>query len=255
MIEYNFPQQAYFDNVGISNSGLGLIAKSPAHYQASLQMTRKQTPALQLGSAVHCAVLEPEEFGKRYALAEFDRRTKEGKAAYQEMLDNGQEGLSADMYMQVIGIQKAVMTHPLAKELLSGGDSEVSCFQVIDGTHTKARADYLRKDGIIVDLKTTQDASPEGFAKSIADFGYYRQAAWYMSLFGREMPVDSFIFVAVEKEPPFAIGVYTLSEEALERGQNEIWKLFEIYQECLQSGDWYGYPNEIKTLDLPAWKK
>ena len=94
MIEYNFPQQAYFDNVGISNSGLGLIAKSPAHYQASLQMTRKQTPALQLGSAVHCAVLEPEEFGKRYALAEFDRRTKEGKAAYQEMLENGQEGLS-----------------------------------------------------------------------------------------------------------------------------------------------------------------
>ena len=255
MIEYNFDQQAYFDNVGISKSGLDHMAKSPAHYQASLQMTRKQSPALLLGSAVHCAVLEPDEFGKRYALKDFSRTTKEGKAAYAELKDQGIEALPPDIYMQVIGMQKSVLNHPLAKDLLQNGDSEVSCFQNINGVHTKARADYLRKDGILVDLKTTQDASPLGFAKSVADFNYHRQVAWYWNLFSREIDVQDFYLIAVEKEPPYAVMVYTLDSEAIEKGQEECDKLFALYRHCLENDDWPAYPIEVQSLSLPAWRK
>lgn len=254
MIEYNFDQQAYFDNVGISKSGLDLMDLSPAHYQCSLGLTKKQSPALLLGSAVHCAVLEPDEFGKRYALADFDRRTKEGKAAYQDMLDNGQQGLTSDVYVQCLGMQRSVLNHPLAKDLLQNGDAEVSCFQNIDGTHTKARADYLRKDGIIVDLKTTANASPLEFAKSVATFNYHRQAAWYMDLFSREIDVSEFYFICVEKEPPYAVAIYTLDEQAIEKGQSECDRLFTLYKHCLEMDDWPAYPSEVQTLSLPAWK-
>lgn len=254
MIEYNFDQQAYFDNVGISKSGLDYIDISPAHYRASFQYTRKQSPALLLGSAVHCAVLEPDLFGKRYALADYDRRTKEGKAAYAELLDKGQEGLSAEIYTQVIGMQKSVMTHSIASSLLQNGDAEVSCFQNIDGVHTKARADYLRKDGIIVDLKTTASATPTEFAKSIANFNYHRQAAWYLDLFGREMDVETFMFICVEKEPPYAVAVYELDADSILQGKAECERLFTIYKHCIELDDWPSYPEEVRTLSLPAWR-
>jgi len=254
MLEFNFPQQQYFDNIGISKSGLDLLDLSPAHFQAGSTYNRKQSPALQIGSAVHCAVLEPEEFGNRYALADYDRRTKEGKAAHVEMLDRGIEGLNSDMYMQVIGMQKSVLNHPVAKELLQGGDAEVSCFQTVDGIHVKARADYLRKDGIIVDLKTTEDASPLEFAKSVLRYKYYRQAAWYTELFNREMDVNDFIFVVVEKSPPYAVAIYTLDSEAIEKGQQDCDRLFALYKHCLENDEWPGYSQEIQTLSLPKWK-
>jgi len=254
VIEYNFDQQAYFDNVGISKSGLDLLDLSPAHLQSSFGYNKKQTPALLLGSAVHCAVLEPDDFGKRYALADYDRRTKEGKAAYVEMLEKGIEGLSADIYTQVIGMQRSVLNHPLAKDLLQNGDAEVSCFQIREGVHTKARADYLRKDGIIVDLKTTANASPLEFSKSVANFNYHRQASWYMDLFGQEMPIEDFYFICVEKEPPYAVAIYTLDADAIGKGWEECDRLFNLYKHCLEMDDWPAYPNEVKTLSLPAWR-
>lgn len=250
MIEYNFPQQSYFDNVGISKSGLDHMAKSPAHYQASLQMTRKQSPALLLGSAVHCAVLEPDEFGNRYALADYDRRTKEGKAAYVEMQERGIEGLSADIYMQVIGMQKSVLNHPLAKDLLQNGDSEVSCFQNINGVHTKARADYLRKDGILVDLKTTQDASKKEFRQSCRKYRYANQAAWYTYLFGMEETVEAFYFIAVESSAPYAVSIYEIDQFSVEKAHEDNMRLFNIYKHCLENDDWPSYPDVIQELDI-----
>ena len=249
MITYNLEPQVYFDNVGINVSGLNLLDKSPAHYKASLQATKKSSPALLLGSAVHCAVLEPEEFGKRYALADYDRRTKEGKAKHQEMLDQGIEGLPFDVYTQVIGMQKSVMTHPLAKNMLEGGKTEVSCFQVKDGVHTKARADLV-KHNYIVDLKTTQDASPREFMKSIMTFKYYRQAAWYVDLFSKEMDIDTFYFLCVEKEPPYAVAIYELDSDLFFKGEADCLRLFETYKHCLATDEWHGYPEEIKTLGL-----
>ena len=249
MIDYICKPEDYFNHVGISVSGLNLIDKSPAHYQASLQGYKKQSAAFLLGSAVHCAVLEPDEFPKRYVLADYDRRTKEGKAKHAEMLDRGLEGLTAEMYTQVIGMQKSVLSHPLAKILFSNGNAEVSCFHNEDGVHTKARADYL-KDDSIVDLKTTQDASPREFLKSVMNFKYYRQAAWYLNKFNHYGPIDSFYFVAVEKEPPYAVAVYQLEDALIERGDVECDRLFRIYKNCLEMEDWPSYPEEIMTLTL-----
>ena len=55
----------HLDTTRISKSGLDLIQKSPAHYYyryLSGQHEERSSKALEIGSAVHAAVLEPELF-------------------------------------------------------------------------------------------------------------------------------------------------------------------------------------------------
>jgi hypothetical protein len=79
----------------------------------------------------------------------------------------------------------SVSQHPMAKNLLYDASSliEHTGFFEIEGTPCKVRPDlYNSKDsGIVLDLKTTIDASPKGFAKSVRQYGYLFQAAWYMT--------------------------------------------------------------------------
>ncbi len=61
----------YFAAPGLSNSGMSDLAVSPLRYwYKHINPERpadEPTPEMQVGSALHCAVLEPAEFDKRYA--------------------------------------------------------------------------------------------------------------------------------------------------------------------------------------------
>ena len=141
----------------ISKSGLDLINRAPAHYwerylnpKASPQ---KETPALLIGSAVHCAVLEPEEFGKRYAVGpRVDRRTKQGKEEWEAFLQTSEGFIQLDSETATLceRIMEAVRKFPAAKYLLNAGEAE----KVIEWTDEaievdcKARPDWLTPDNM-----------------------------------------------------------------------------------------------------------
>ena len=68
----------------LSKSNLDLIRKSPAHYKAFLDGEKsKPTPAMVFGSLVHSVVFNEDNFA---VMPECDRRTKEGKAIYEQFL-------------------------------------------------------------------------------------------------------------------------------------------------------------------------
>jgi hypothetical protein len=98
-------------------------------------------------------------------------------------------------------------------------------------------------------VKTTEDASPAGFARSVATFRYHVQAAHYLA--GTQG--KRFVFIAIEKKAPFAVAVYELDPVSLEVG--EIARMADLltYQMCDSSGQWPGYGNEIAPLTLPSW--
>lgn len=256
MISYDMTNEAYHSSAGISKSGLDLLARSPKHYWASLQQKQEQSTAFLIGSATHTAILEPKELSNRYAVIDADMRTKEGKEQKAEALKQGKDVLTGSQYADILRMRDSVMSHSIAKELFTNGDPEVSCLTEIDGASVRARADWLRKDKIIVDLKTTADASEREFSKSVASFNYHRQAAWYMDLFNKEwVDVDMFLFVCVEKTAPFSVAVYELDGEAIDQGRDECHKLLSIYKECMANEDWPSYPENITKLQLPAWKR
>ena len=251
----------YHANKAVSKSDLDLINRSPLHYINAVENPKEQTESMLFGSVVHKLVLEPETFAAEYIAApKCDRRTKEGKARWQEFIDNitTETVISEEMLTEATAVAEAVRKNPVADKLLKGGKSEESYFWTdsVTGIECKCRPDYLRPDGIVVDLKTTENASPEKFVKSAYDYRYYVQAWWYLhGLKQCGINAHDFIFIAVEKKSPYAVCVYAADDLMLQLGEREAVENLRTYAECEKSGIWYGYEKEpeIHSLSLPDW--
>jgi len=154
---------------------------------------------------------------------------------------------------------RAVYRHPAAAMLLGlAGKAETTHMwtDASTGLECKCRPDWLTDDGsIVVDLKTTEDASPAGFRKSIAQWRYGVQAAWYT--FGLEQATGTrpmqFIFIAVEKKPPYAVAVYAADEQMIEHGMKTAMCDLAKLADCKAADRWPGYSDQIEMISLPAW--
>jgi len=245
----------YHADPAVSASHLHAVAKSPQAYWARfLDPNRpavEPTAAMRFGSLTHCATLEPDELLQRYAVAP-DRRTKEGKAQADAMTQQGIEPVSQADLTTALSIAAAVRNHPVAAELLSYGKAEQSFWwtDLDTGIRCKCRPDWYQNT-TVVDLKTTTDASPAGFARSVASYRYHVQAAHYLSgLHGAER----FVFIAVEKTYPYAVGVYMLDEAALTEGHALRQRDMRRIQACHAGARWPGFTDDsVAVLSLPRW--
>jgi exodeoxyribonuclease VIII len=108
--------------------------------------------------------------------------------------------------------------------------------------------------GIIPDLKSCLDASPEEFAKTIFNMDYHIQAAMYVDgLKANNIDAKVFVFVAVEKEPPFAVGVYVLDNDYIEIGRQQYKKALQILAQCIKDNKYPAYSEDIVELKPPRW--
>lgn len=248
----------YHQHDAIGSSLLKKIAlKSLLHAMGEEQKT---STALNLGSAVHCSILEPEKFSQEFAISEkFDRRTKDGKAAALafEAANEGKIVISEQENEIVQGVKEAINTHQIAKGMLTGGESEYSYFAEIDGMACKCRPDYFVQ-GSLVDLKTCQDASREGFIKACVSYGYHIQAAFYLDVFNAAngTNVQDFYFVAVETSKPFAVNTFKMGEIELNLGREQ-YRAALAKLKALRAGEGtlesYGYAKQINEIQFPLW--
>ena len=159
-----------------------------------------------------------------------------------------------------MAIRESVMEHPAAKLLLSRErETEVTATWNHEGTDCKARLDgYIAPRGkakpIILDLKTAMDASPDGFSRAVAKFNYHFQQAFYVdAVKAIKKRHAQFIFIAVEKEPPYAVGVYTLGGDAEEVGRKMYKDVLTRWRDVVQSNHAAGYGDSIQEIELPNW--
>lgn len=256
----NLSNKDYHAMDGLSKSKMDKIAISPAHYKASLEEPEKQTEALIFGSLFHTMVLEPEKIESEYAIEPVvNKRTNEGKAILQEFYEqNAEKTIITQEQLETAKIMRdKIMENKIAKKLLkSKGECEISLFWNDEktGTLLKARPDKI-VDDIIIDLKTAVSASPNSFYKKAYDYAYHRQSAHFMEAYRKcyNKEPAGFIFIVIEKEPPYAVCVYKASKEFIEKGEQEVRKLIDIYAECEKTNTWNGYPEKIYELNLPAW--
>jgi hypothetical protein len=259
-VDYAMPADLYHAIPAVGSSGLKSFLRSPAHYRARLAQPAEPTDAQALGTAVHLAVLEPERFEREVVAApKFDRRTTAGKAAAAEFdaAHAGRLVLAADVHETACRVRDAVRSHPAAALLLAHGAPEVS-LQWIDeasGVPCKSRLDWLAPDHSVVDLKTARDASPLGFGRAIGQYGYAIQQAVYVAgvraALGAEPPM--FAFVAVETEPPFAVGVYVLDDDAVAAAEVRVAEALARFAQCRAADTWPAYGDLIQTITLPRW--
>ena len=245
------PMAEYQARPGMSRSTLWRVLRSPMHAMFAKQNPQEPTGPMQLGSATHTLTLEPHLFDREFVVADVDRRTKVGKETAAMYAGAGLTLLKPDQFAQVRGMAEAVRAHPTASALLSTGEAELSVFWTDEATGVpcKCRPDWTREDRIIVDLKSCQDASPEGFQRAAWSSGYQMQAAFYLDA----MKGKSFVFIAVESEPPHAVAVYVADDDFLFLGRSQYQQALKRVAECSQTGVWPGYSDEIMTLSPPKW--
>ena len=240
-----------------SSSTIRKALISPKKYLYDKTAESVPTKAMEEGTAVHTYFLENDLFKKDYVFKPkaFNGRTKEGK---QWMEEHGHLNiLSSEWEENLIHMNHSFLASPAKMIHNLEGFTELSFFsEDLGGIRAKCRPDWISKDSkIVVDLKTTQDASPKGFQKSIANFGYHIQAAFYLRTL-QNLGFDShdFIFIAMEKTAPFCVGVYRASAEMIEEGNKKVDEAIDKILWCKENDSYPDYtPNEIETIELPPW--
>lgn len=242
----------------ISSSDIRRLLRSAAHYRSP---TKMESAAMAFGTLVHTFVLEPHVAEARYrARAEVDGRTKEGKAVrdWEASLaaQQGVQFISRSDYDAAVSIATAVRSHLGCVSILASGLAEVSgTADNFNGINARIRPDYLA-DGHIVDLKTCVDARGDAFVRSVLNYGYDVQAAYYLDV---AEAIDGkkrkFFWVAVEKDAPYAVAVYEASDAMIEHGRRQYKRAIELYKECASLDLWPAYSQQVQTLELPNWVK
>lgn len=280
-IYYDLPAEEYHAVDAVSNSLLSEFRSCPKRAKYYMENGRESTKAMQFGTLMHWGVLEPDKFRDRTVIARQCESTtgkgtrctrfgvkQDDKGKYycgtfhgKHLPDPEGQVVKPDDITRIRGAYEAVQNDAKGFTLTTGdGNNEVSLFWIDPGTSLlcKARVDRIAQvsgGNILVDLKTTRDASPYSFSKSVKDYGYYRQCSWY--LFGANelgLEPEAFYFVVVESKPPFMSAVYDLTDETINHGWDEIAAMLPRYAECKKTNTWPGYTDEeITSLALPSF--
>lgn len=256
------PQIYHAKTLGLINKGaLDQIARTPMHYRRWVDAPEAaDTPALTFGRAFHELVLEPDAFPAHWCERPDcgDLRTKKGKEAMEEWKKSheGMTPINSDDWTKLHGMREAVLSHDLAGMLLAGSATEVTALWIdfMTNLKCKARFDVLTEDGYIVDLKTTQDASPEAFARSVATYRYHVQGAHYSAGFtALGHRIKGFCFIAVEKSAPYGVCVYQLDGPSRMAGERLRGEEMALMSRCMSKDEWPSWEPKTHLLSLPKW--
>jgi PDDEXK-like domain of unknown function (DUF3799) len=251
----------YHQSYGISRSMLMEFKKSPYHYWhryiSEPRIKSEPTPDMIVGSAVHTLTLEPEHFQDEFFLLTTKTRPRRDSPGYKSMIESaeGRMVITSEEHEQAFLTYESIKADKRAFELLQDCKIEHSIYfdHAITGLQCKVRPDAYY-GGIIIDLKTTADASERAFQNSALNYGYFLQAAMMFRAFeSLEQKMEKFVFLVAEKKPPYCVAIYTLSDEGLNYGLFLFNELMYALAQCKETNHWPGYP--IKELKLPGYLK
>lgn len=269
----------YHGGEGVSKSQLDIIHQSPAHYHyryLSGQYKPTTTPTLEFGSMVHSYVLEFDKFFSEYTRVPDNAPRRPTKAqleakkpsdktleaiAWWEQFDaenKGRKIVDNDDLAALYAIRQSILSNKTARKLLADGIAESSVYftEPETGIDCRVRPDWYSSRDFIVDLKTTASAAPRAFGYSAAKYRYHVQAAMYMDAMYHSFGVypAGFVFIAVEKEPPYVTACYLATPSMLDAGGNAYLADLRRLQECQQSGEWPAFGDGLMDLRFPNYK-
>lgn len=236
------------DSEYLSSSSLKLLLDNPEkfHKEKILGIKEdKKSNAMEEGSYVHAAILEPHTLNEDFAY--FSGFRKQGKEweAFKAATPIDKIILSASQLHRCQAYVNAVKARPEAAFYLKGTPEQAICTELF-GVKVKMKADILNQEhGFISDLKTTsQPAGKDNFKLAIQQFSYDLSAALYCMIAENELKkVFDFYFIPISK-PDLVCDIYKTSKKTLETGKLNVIRALEIYKKCKETGIWTLPSNE-----------
>lgn len=220
--------------------------------------------ALLFGQALHAATLEPDRFEREVVLGAINPKTGEPYGADTKAQAEFRAANPGKIVMakgdreRLIGMGAAIRAHPTAGKLIRAtARAELTLVwrDHATGIPCKARLDSFIGGGLgTLDLKSTKCAAPGAFSRSLFDYGYDVQAA--MVVDGLEavgIKDGPFTIVAAEKEPPYAVAVYTIGPDSIAVGRARYREVLHQIVQAERTGVWPGYPEDAVQIDIPEW--
>lgn len=267
-IYFNMDNDTYHADPSISNSGMGQLLKSPLHYWHASPFNPERVSldslALRQGRVMHTLLLEPEKFNEEWEIKEGVNSTKKVG-----MIGEGD-------FKKLEKSVNAVRETELLSQLFKNGYPEVSIFWTDEETDVpcRIRADYLTAN-FVSDLKSTADISNYKIGYAVCDYGYDRQAAFYMEGIRQikrllqngvaviEGKVDDawldrliasennmFIYVFQEKSPPFVTRAMQVADDVIDHGALKFREALKLYKDNLSTHGTNKWPSPYKSVEL-----
>jgi hypothetical protein len=247
---HDISNDEYHSSHGFSRTQVMLINKSPYHFWyeniAGLASEKEKSDALDLGSAVHTMLLEPELFMKTYAvMPSINRRTTKGKEEYASFIQEHADKivLTQEQYNKAYAMTHHVRQHDIVNTLLENALFEKSIYWTDEetGLQFKVRPD-IWSNKMIVDLKTTKDLNPMSYSCSAHKYGYYLQCwMFFEACEAIGKPIDMFVHLVIEKEEPYVPAVFVMGEKSINFGREQFNTYKRKIKECMETDKWPAY--------------
>lgn len=268
------PNEVYqADPCGLPSLSAGiahtLITQSPLHAWFAHPRLNPEPPAdepsneMDYGAAVHALALEGREDAIAVIRAK-DYRTADAKAARDVARAENRIPVLEAKVPQVYAMREALLRAIRGNPDLRGIDFADGHAESVDvwakgGIVKRSRPDWRHNDRrTVIDLKTTKaSANPDAWTRTMLGMGSDIQAVHYLE--GNEEtggpPADEarFIFAVQEQEPPHAVAFVGLPPEFIEFSRAKYAEACRIWRECMESGEWVGYPNRVCWVEIPGW--
>lgn len=266
---YDIPADVYHrdpvEGGSLSSSGARklLLPGCPAKFDWERKHGSPEKREFDFGRAAHREVLG---VGDDLVVVDADNwLTKAAKEQRAGAYEQGQTPLLAKEYAVVQAMAAALRQHTDAANLLRPGTGRAEQTLVWrdkeTGVMCRARLDWLRnrpKEGrrlFVPDYKSTRSADPDSIDRAMHEYGYARQAAWYLdgALALGLAEAAAFLFIFQEKTAPFLVTVTEPDALTVEAGRFYNRKALRVYAECVRTGQWPGYVTGIGIASLPPW--
>jgi exodeoxyribonuclease VIII len=238
--------------------------RSMDHLKYAMENRKDSTDAMDRGTALHLAVFEPSEFEKKVTF--YPHPSSKGKVRNGSEWEHFKESRDEDLilrpvdFQKVISMRDALKRHARARELLeSRGTGEMAAIWKDKNTGLLCKGLLDRFCSCwgytcLPDLKSTTDARPIEFAKTVYNLHYHTKAAWYLDGLASIADVPRrFLWIAIESQPPHGIMIYDPSDAMIQKGRQNYRSLLTRFAECKSSGIWPGYPLGEESIELPKW--
>lgn len=206
--------------------------------------------AFDIGHSAHAMLLEN---GKGIVVCEFDNwLTKAAKEKRDEARSNGYTPILVYDYERTHEMSR-IATEALKSIGIDVNKTDNECTMIaeVDGVMCRTRPDIFT-EGLIIDCKTT--ARPvDQFDRQASRFGYDLQAAMYMRVAAELGKKSEWLFLVQETTEPYPVQFFKPTGEFLEVGKRKFQEAMAIWKNCLATGKWHGYDQEVQILDAMPW--
>lgn len=207
--------------LALSSSSIKMLLDSPKTYYYNQKYGSEQSQAMRDGWLLHCLLLEPEKFEQQEFVDVQSKNTKK----FREAKLNNPNVFTIKERKDAERLADAILRNEQALALIGNSEFEVPALGIVDGYPFRGKADILKKNGGIVDIKTTTDV--KNFDKSAARYWYCVQVYLYCELFNCEY--KDFKFLCVDKNN-LDIAIADVSEEFYAYGREMTRRGIEMYE-------------------------